>query len=143
MKASTKIGTEMTPFPHWVEAEESIDHAKAMMREHGVRHLPVQHAGELVGVVSERDIERAQLLGIGLRGGELSVRQVCAPDPYIVPFDAPLGEVLEQMAARAIGSAVVTHHDKLAGIFTTVDACRAFARSLVLTADDDQGGGAA
>jgi acetoin utilization protein AcuB len=31
------------------------------------------------------------------------------------------------MADRKYGSAVITQHDKVVGIFTTVDACRAFA----------------
>ena len=139
MKANAKIGTEMTPFPHWIEADDSLDRAKAMMKEHEVRHLPVKDAGELVGVLSERDVERAQLLSIGLRSGEVRVRQACSADPFIVAFDTPLVQVLEQMAVRAIGSAVVTHHGKLAGIFTTVDACSAFARWL--RESDLDGGG--
>jgi hypothetical protein len=34
------------------------------------------------------------------------------------------------MAEHHIGSAVITRHDKLAGMFTTSDACRAYANLL-------------
>jgi hypothetical protein len=34
------------------------------------------------------------------------------------------------MAAGHIGSALVTKHDRLVGIFTATDACRTFARHL-------------
>jgi acetoin utilization protein AcuB len=41
-----------------------------------------------------------------------------------------LDEVLAHMAEHQLGSAIVTRHGKLAGIFTVTDACRHFAEYL-------------
>jgi CBS domain-containing protein len=51
-------------------------------------------------------------------------------DAYIVDLETPLDEVLDHMAANQIGSAIVTRQGKLAGVFTTTDACRSFAEFL-------------
>ena len=48
-------------------------------------------------------------------------------DVYIVAFDTPLHEVALEMAKRHIGSAVVLHHEKLAGILSATDICRILA----------------
>lgn len=102
-----------------------------MMAELGVRHLPVKHRGQLFGIITSRDVERAQLLGIGLRSGEVSIHDVCVHEgAYVVEHDTPLDEVLAEMAARSIGSALVVSDGDLVGILTTVDVCTAFADSL-------------
>ena len=46
----------------------------------------------------------------------------------MVDIDAMIADVADDMANRQIGSAIVTKNDKLAGIITTVDICRAFAK---------------
>ena len=40
------------------------------------------------------------------------------------------------MAENRLGAAIVTKHDKLVGIFTVTDACRALAEVLEGHADD-------
>jgi CBS domain-containing protein len=47
-----------------------------------------------------------------------------------VDLEERLDYVLAHMAAHHVGAAVVTRHGKLAGMFTTSDACRAFADRL-------------
>jgi len=39
-----------------IEGSQSVDDAQDMMAELGVRHLAVTQAGEIVGVVSVRDV---------------------------------------------------------------------------------------
>jgi acetoin utilization protein AcuB len=82
--------------------------AHRMMREHHVRHLPVLRGSKIVGLVSDRDLNMVE-----------SLQDV---DPRKV-----LDEGVSMMAEKKYGSAVVTQHEKVVGIFTTVDACRAFA----------------
>jgi CBS domain-containing protein len=60
-------------------------------------------------------------------------------DCYIVDLATPLAAVLRHMAEHRIGSAVVTRRDKLAGVFTATDACRAFADYLEDVAALDDG----
>ena len=62
------------------------------------------------------------------------------PFPHVVEVDDsllhaesscdPLDHVLEHMAAKHIGSTLVTKHGHLVGIFTATDACRVFCRHL-------------
>ena len=121
----------MTPFPYSIDVEAPVDEALRFMREHHIRHLPVIDAGKLAGLVSDRDIKL--MLGPDFaypNARELKVRDVFVADSYIVELDTRLVDVLAHMAEHRLGSAVVTRHGKLAGVFTTTDACRAFAEYL-------------
>lgn len=121
----------MTPFPYSIDIEAPLAEAHAFLRNRHIRHLPVTDDDVLAGVLTDRDIKLA--LGPDLGSPperELRVRDVFQPEPYVVEDIAPLDEVAEMMAERHIGSALVTRHGKLVGIFTTTDACRALARIL-------------
>jgi len=58
------------------------------------------------------------------------VQDVHVSEVYAVELGEPLENVLLTMAARHIGSAIVTRHGRLAGVFTWVDACRCFGKYL-------------
>ena len=60
----------------------------------------------------------------------LTVEDAMVDEPYTVDMETPLVLVLETMASRHIGAALVTRRGRLAGIFTTRDACAAFADHL-------------
>ena len=123
------LKTEMTPFPWWVDIDEPLLAARELMREHKVRHLPVKENGKLVSVVTDRDFKFALDPDLGLPPREsLRVRDVCVYTAYIVDIESRLEAVLETMAKRKIGSALVTRDGKLVGIFTSPDACRVLAR---------------
>ena len=125
------LKTEMTPFPWWVEIDAPLLAARDMMREHKVRHLPVKEDGRLVSVVTDRDLKFALDPDLGLPPREsLRVRDVCVYTAYIVDIESRLEQVLETMAERKIGSALVTRDGKLVGIFTSPDACRTLARMI-------------
>jgi len=53
---STCMAEVMTDDPVTVNTQEDVQECMAMMRRHGFRHLPVCHDGQLVGIVSLRDI---------------------------------------------------------------------------------------
>src|SRR5262245_58277645 len=46
----------MTPQPQTIGLDQTLDVAHRMMRENGIRHLPVLEHGELVGVLTQRDL---------------------------------------------------------------------------------------
>lgn len=125
------IKSVMTPFPYFVQRSAPIGDALSLMREHAVRHLPVVHASELVGVITDRDIK----LFLGPELGSpnprnATVEDACQEDCYVVDLNAPLDVVAGEMAERHIGSALVTRNGKLAGVFTVTDACRCLAQIL-------------
>ena len=138
--ALPKLKDIMTPFPYSVDAEATLDAAVEFMRRHKIRHLPVTTKGALTSVVSDRDIKL--VLGPDFASPssrELRVRDAMVKDCYIVDLATPLANVLRHMATQRIGSAVVTRRGKLAGVFTTNDACRSFADYLddVVAIDGD------
>jgi len=131
MKRMPTIKSLMTPFPYSVDAEAPVSEARAFMREHHIRHLPVTQGGQLVGSVSDRDIKL--ILGPDFANPDehgTRVSYAMVRDAYVVDMDARLDEVLAHMAEHHLGSAIVTRHGKLAGIFTVTDACRHFAEFL-------------
>ena len=91
--------------------------------------------------MTDRDIKRALDPDLGLPPKEeLFVRDVFVPDVYVVDIGQPIDGVLEQMAQRHVGSALVSKAGRLVGIFTMTDACRLFCehlRSLFPSASGD------
>jgi acetoin utilization protein AcuB len=128
MKRNPQVIAFMTPFPHSIDVDAPLEDAHKLMREHRFRHLPVMSCGEIVGVLTDRDIK----LVLGPDFGspderELRVRDAYVERPCVVPASTPVAKVARVMAQNRIGSAIVTKHGKLVGIFTVTDACRALA----------------
>jgi acetoin utilization protein AcuB len=119
------VGAVMTSFPYFVEADDTAGKLEQMMDEHGIRHLPVQQKGKIVGIVSERDLHHVVKRNAPEAEKEtIQARHIMIRDPYIVPFRAPLNEVVFEMAKRRIGSVIVQRQGKLAGILSAIDVCR-------------------
>ena len=53
---STCLAEVMTDDPLTINLSEELETCMALMRQHSFRHLPVCHEGQLVGIVSLRDI---------------------------------------------------------------------------------------
>lgn len=123
------LASAMTPFPYSIQRDAPLTEARALMEEHNVRHLPVTDGHAVVGVLADRDIRSALHTRTGGEA-DLKVKDLYVDDPYMVSLDEPLDAVLLTMAERHIGSAIVTKGGKLAGMFTTVDACRCFGAYL-------------
>lgn len=121
----------MTPFPYHIDAKATLAEAAATMDSHAIRHLPVFENGDIFGILSERDLERAKILGHPLRDEtELRVGDVCTQRPYFVDVADPLDRVLDAMAEKRLGSALVLKEGELVGVFTALDACNLLAQTL-------------
>ncbi len=123
------IGERMVPCPWLLAPGDSMARAFELMQEHSVRHIPVVQNGEVVGIVSERDLH--------------SFRSLRNPDPrqakivdamtspaYVVSPRTPLAEVARVMADKKYGAAIVADGDHIVGMFTTTDALCELARLL-------------
>ena len=138
------LKTAMTPFPFSVELDTSLREAGRLMQEHNVHHLPVTQDHKVVGVLTDRDLETARAAqGSAGHALDLPVRDVCVPDPYIVDLNEPIDNVLLAMADRHIDAAIVMRRGRLAGVFTWVDACRAFGDYMRAVFPHPDGGDAA
>jgi len=126
-----KIKTVMTAFPYSIASTAPVTEAIEFMRKQNIRHLPVTEDGDLIGVISDRDIKL--VLGPDFaypNPDRLTVSEAMVRESYIVDLDEQLDTVLAHMAEHHIGSAVVTRHGKLAGMFTTSDVCHQFSEFL-------------
>ena len=114
----------MTPLPHTIDASATMEAAHRIMREHRIRHLPVMQGGELVGLLSVRDLHLLESLK-DVDPAEVPVADAMSRKPYTVAGREPIDKVAAHMAAFKIGSALVVEDDIVTGIFTTHDALRA------------------
>ena len=94
------------------------------MRDNHLRHLPVLDGGRIVGVVSERDLFLVESLP-GVNPTDVRVKRRWFEDVYTASPTTPLGEAIETMIDRKVGSVIVCEGDKVLGVFTTIDALRA------------------
>lgn len=125
------VGAVMTSFPYFIEIDADIPTIEKLMTQHHIRHLPVQENGQLVGIVTERDLYyRIKRSAPAQEKAGLTARDLMIEQPYVVGFNTPLSECATEMARRRIGSAIVVRRGKLAGIISAIDICRMFAEYL-------------
>jgi acetoin utilization protein AcuB len=125
------VSAAMTPFPHFVERNDSVARIEQIMSEHQIRHVPVKNGDEIIGIISQRDLRR--LVNPALPAtdkNKILAEHILVPDPYVVDLHTPLNVVLRAMVARKIGTAIVVRHGRLAGIVTVTDVCRDLAAIL-------------
>jgi acetoin utilization protein AcuB len=116
----------MTTTPHSIGSEQTIAKAASVMSLHQIRHLPVLHGGQLLGILTDRDIKLIESFR-DVDGTKITVEEAMTERPYTVAPETPLDQVVQTMAEKKYGSAVVVQNHKVVGIFTTVDACQALA----------------
>jgi acetoin utilization protein AcuB len=117
------VGALMTPQPVTIGRKERLVTAHRLMRSHRVRHLPVLERGELIGIVTQRDLYFLETIR-GVDIDEDIVEDAMTTDTYAVSPDAPISTVARQMARQRYGCAVVIERAKVIGIFTVTDALR-------------------
>lgn len=123
------IGQVMRPCPVALSPHHTLAEAHGIMRSHRIRHLPVAEAGHLVGVVSQGDLRLIESLE-QLDTHQVEVEDAMTPDPYQIGPAEPLADVIHEMWARRIGSALVVEDGAVVGIFTCVDALAVLHRLL-------------
>lgn len=129
MSNAIRVRQCMSPSPISIESSQPLVEAHRLMRQKRLRHLPVLSKGHLVGVVSAGDLYLLQTLD-GVDPERVSVQEAMTAEPYHVPPDAPLDEVVDVMAGNKYGCALVVESGTVIGIFTTVDALEVLARVL-------------
>ena len=120
------VGAIMTPQPVTIGRQESLATAHRLMRSHNIRHLPVLEHGDLVGILSQRDLLFLETIR-GVDIDEDIVEDAMTTDTYAVAPDTPIATVARQMARKRYGCAVVMERGRVAGIFTATDALRIVA----------------
>jgi len=123
----------MTAQPHSIESAATLADAHRMMREHAIRHLPVLSDGRIVGIVSLGDLHLLETIA-DFPLDTVTVAEAMTEHPFIVTSDMALDDIVEIMASKKYGSAIVAGRLGVEGIFTMVDACRVLAEVLRVNA---------
>jgi len=76
-----------------VDAGRTVLEAARYMMEHNVGAVPVVRSGDLVGILSERDIMN-RVVAVGRTAGTTDVSEVMTPNPRAVPADETIEECL-------------------------------------------------
>jgi len=124
-KAIPTVQKYMTVMPHTIGKDQTLASAEKMMNSHQIRHLPVLDGGRLVGILSDRDVKLVETFK-DVDPEKVKVEEAFSPDPYIVSPSTPLNEICETMASKRFGCVLIEDNHKLVGIFTWVDALKAF-----------------
>jgi acetoin utilization protein AcuB len=122
----------MTRHPECIDANESLHTAIQKLLELDVRHLPVVDDGELVGMLSDRDINGClgQALGDSTKYAAMldePVSKIMSADVISASPETELGDVIDLLLENKIGAVPVVedHLGKLVGIISYVDVLRA------------------
>ena len=112
--------------------ETTAGEALALCRERRIRHLPVLEEGQLVGIVSDRDLRSAApALGDPGRAEalqNLQISDVMTRDVVITRPDDPIEEAANRMQERRIGCLPVIEDGALVGILTSSDVMEALVQ---------------
>lgn len=134
-----KIADLMTTKLLTVSPEDNVEGAVRMLQQRGVRHLLVIEHGDLVGIISDRDIKRAldpakrkhkKLLNLGglfFLLEPMLVREIMTEDPTTIGPAATAQEAATLMVKKRFGALPVVRAGKLLGIVTETDLLRYFA----------------
>jgi predicted transcriptional regulator len=88
-------------------------------------HVPVTENDTLIGVVSlidfMREVHHATLDDNDKVYQTKKVRDIMSLNPYNVPSDTPLIDVVENLSTGQFNSVIITENGKVTGIVTTAD----------------------
>jgi CBS domain-containing protein len=121
----------MTKDPITTGPALSLYDAYALMLENEVRRLPVLQHGQLAGIITLSDIQRALPAALGareatavLQSSPLTVGDVMSTDPITVGPGDTLQEAAEQMLENQISALPVVEEGRVVGIVTESDIFR-------------------
>ncbi len=112
-----------------LDRNASLGSAKDIMDQRRLRHFPVVENGNVVGVVSQRDLFRASLasmLGYEERTKKafldnLSIKGIMSDPPITVTADTGVSEAARLMVEKKVGCLPVVDGNRLIGLVTDTD----------------------
>ena len=130
--AANKVRDIMATNVITLRRNDSLDIANDIMTQDRIRHFPVVEEGQLVGVVSQRDLFHASLGSVMKYGekaqraylGTIRAKEVMSHPPTTISPDAPIKEAARLMVEKKIGCLPVVEGELLVGLVTETDVLR-------------------
>lgn len=130
------VSVIMTPLPLTVAPDADLDKTFQFMDSEDIRHLPVVEDGEVIGVVSDRDlatelgwlpaITDQQRAARKEAGGKHLVSEVMHRNVTTVASDDSVVTAAVDFVMQGIGCLPVVDNGKLVGIVTEIDMAMAY-----------------
>jgi acetoin utilization protein AcuB len=115
----------MTKHPTVIGSSATLAEARLKMEQGNFRRLPVMEGGEMVGIITDRDLRQ--------HAGHLEHTRVDAVMGKPVVTASPemlLEQAADLLVKHKIGGLPIVDGKKLVGIITAIDLLRAFAKVL-------------
>lgn len=104
-----------------VRPEDTVKFAAQVMNEYHIGALvAVSGTGEVVGIVTERDI-LINVVATGKSGDEVKISEIMTPNIVTITPDKTLEEAADIMTENKIKKLPVVHEGRLVGIITASD----------------------
>ena len=123
MTTASMVREAMTVSPRTISKDASVVEAATLMIAADVGSLPVVRGGELVGIVTDRDIV-AEVIAKNLDPKKTLVADVCSEEPKVASPDEPLDAALQRMAREQVRRLPVLEDGRLVGILAQADIAR-------------------
>lgn len=121
----------MTADPVTLGPEDTLMRAVEVMRQKGIRRIPIVVADTLVGLLAEGDLKRAQPSALSDSQDEFNrvmegtpVSRIMIQGPITVTEDALLADAAQTLHNTKFGALPVVRDGRLVGILTDTDILR-------------------
>lgn len=122
----------MTPDPITIGPNTTLPEANRLMKECGIRRLPVVDNGRLVGIVTLGDVREASpstatslsIYELNYLLSRLTVGQIMSHDPIAITPETSIEAAARLMLEHKIGGLPVVDGAKVVGIITESDIFR-------------------
>lgn len=132
------VGQVMTADPVTLGPEDTLMRAVEVMRQKGVRRIPIVAADTLLGLLAEGDLKRAQPSALSNSQDEFNqvmettpVSRIMIQNPITVQEDALLIDAAQMLHTTKFGALPVLREGRLVGILTDTDILRSLVELLV------------
>ncbi len=132
------VKERMTPNPITVQENASITELTGLMKENKLKKVPVLSGTKLVGIVTDKDVERVSPSGattlsvfeIGALLAKTKVKDAMTKDVVTCTPDTYIEDAAIKMRSRRINALVVVAAEKVVGILTESDMLDSFIAML-------------
>jgi CBS domain-containing protein len=131
-EAKVSVRDFMAKHPQVLGLNDTLDLAEDIMTMGRIRHLPILNEGELVGIISQRDMFRsAAVTALGFAADTqkalvktIRIKEIMTEKVVAISPDATVKEAAGIMIDKKIGCLPVVEGMKLIGIITETDILR-------------------
>lgn len=109
---------------------DDLYRAEKLFKAHHIRHIPVVEGDQIIGILSQTDLERISFLDAYddhevevdyTIYSMLGIEHLMVKDPYIISSNTPIEVVAEVLSTHEFHALPVVQDDVLVGIVTTTD----------------------